>query len=569
MSLTIVNGTIQKDASSNNPFVAAGITVYPFVDINAFITGVNSNWFSVTVSNTGSISAAWNRLSLAPNVSTWYNLDPQNTYIYQITLAFVAGFYAVVNVQAQTITFQSTAVMPPVNNPPPTPSYSQVYLGHYTTIQNDTINFGLSKLKNVHDPTDDQDVSSKKYVDSNLTSALSTVASNLSAAETSITNAYTAADTALKSAVDAEIKVVSDKVDGILAGVSVDVNSLEKVAQLAQTLDAAETASLNSAVASLQSQITTNTTNITSLQTSTTNSASEFDTAKVKFSSYIDLEEGGPFNNSIKTDPATGNLVLSTPTANGSCVVNIPTNFFLTDTIGATSYSSVQFNNSIDMAGYYNAPKKIINLADGSDAHDACAYHQLSDYKTSNDAAVSSTNTALASEAFARQSQDNVLQSNITAEQTRAEAVEASIQSTLTGYATSFTSKLVNIVGDKQYGGTTTNGFETDQYGNLVVVMPNAAANSSALKMPQGVLFETDYIGVTNQFDTNAKVGFTQPIDMRSHQIKNIKDGSDAQDAVSYAQYSALQAQVLVLQGQLDAIYSYIFNTSPSVAPTR
>jgi len=89
------------------------------------------------------------------------------------------------------------------------------------------------------------------------------------------------------------------------------------------------------------------------------------------------------------------------------------------------------------------------------------------------------------------------------------------------------------------------------------------------LKMPQGVLFETDYIGVTNQFDTNAKVGFTQPIDMRSHQIKNIKDGSDAQDAVSYAQYSALQAQVLVLQGQLDAIYSYIFNTSPSVAPTR
>ena len=52
MSLTIVNGVIQTNANSNNPFVAAGVSTYPFLDINNFITGINNNWFSTSISNT-------------------------------------------------------------------------------------------------------------------------------------------------------------------------------------------------------------------------------------------------------------------------------------------------------------------------------------------------------------------------------------------------------------------------------------------------------------------------------------------------------------------------------------
>jgi hypothetical protein len=426
-------------------------------------------------------------------------------------------------------------------------TYSDVYFGHYTTLKGNTWDFGTSKLTNVAEPLVATDVSTKNYVDTNRQTQGQNLRAYADAGDLTVSNAYKAADISLKAAVDAQIAAVQSQVSGILAGADVNTDSLKEIADLAKTLNAAETATLTSAVAALQSQITSNDTDITSLKTLTTGYATEFDTAKLKYSSFIDIEDG-IFNNSIKTDPNTGNLILSTPTANGSCVVNIPTNFFLTDTIGATSYQAVQFNNAIDMAGYYKTPNKIVNLADAVDTHDATAYHQLTDYQTSNDAAVAAVVSNLGIEAFARDAADNTLQSNIDTNYSNTVKLD--------GTGPQIINSDISVLNFTANGlsafNSTVETFDLVKHNGAVVFGADA---NICLNDNEGPFLKKDgFYGwaAASRSDDVAQYGQLQ---------------SEVSRATAAEQ--ALTARVLVLEGQMAALYQYLYNSSPTVPPRR
>jgi hypothetical protein len=391
---------------------------------------------------TASTRASVQWIASALNSVTGYitsiaSLDPTGENYAEVIQYFLD--FNLATYSTTTSKFSGTSQYDPLSAvlPYQAPAYTDVYIGHYTKFKGKTVDFGGCALSSIADPVNAQDVASKKYIDDKV-SPLATASSVVSA----LTNAKSYTDSAVSTAsttLNASIANVQTQVSNILVGADTTSDTLAKVASLAQSLDSAETASLSSAVASLQGQINTKTTDITALQTLTAGYATEIDTAKIK-QAYIDIEESGPFNNSIKTDPATGNLVLSTPTANGSCVVNIPTNWFLTDTIGATSYSSVQFNNAIDMGGYYNQPKKIIHLADASDPADAMAYHQFTEYKSSNDSALATIASNLALEASRADTVENNLSSSISTESTRAQDAESDLQTAIDSLSTSLTS---------------------------------------------------------------------------------------------------------------------------------
>lgn len=132
-----------------------------------------------------------------------------------------------------------------------------------------------------------------------------------------------------------------------------------------------------------------------------------------------------------------------------------------------------------------------------------------------------------------------------------------------TSYSTEFDTALIVMptleIKDKQWG----NGLQNDSNGNLFINCPTP--NGSAIICSKDTWFQTDFIGTTSF----PNVKFINPIDLQGNAIKSIADGTSPQDAVSFSQYSALQSRVLVLEGQLAALYQYLYNSSPTVTPVR
>ena len=413
-------------------------------------------------------------------------------------------------------------------------TYSEVYLGHFATVQGDIWRFGGSKLKNICDPTDAQDVTTKSYVDTQVTNATNLVSSSLSDAVSSLTNDYETADANLSSTLSALISTQQSRIDAILASADTTDDSLSKVAALATTLNASESASLTAATASLQSQITALSTSVTT--------------------------------NSID---CTGSIQAQW--------VQCP---FFSNPVGSmTMNSQIFMNGSWDsVAEKWDPLYGIQNIKDGSDPQDVPSFHQIGDavsveslralaseeaistsltsYQTSNDATVSAIQSDLASEAFARSTAVLTLQNSIAAETSRAETFESTcVVKTPTGLQTIQSNVSTQNLScqDFNVSGIMTSNNRVNLNGAIVL----GTGGNICFNNNQGPFLLGDGSGFRSWHDA------THDDDVPSY--KQLRLEVDRAKAAE----SALAARCLVLEGQMNAIYEYFFSTSPTVPPTR
>jgi len=193
--------------------------------------------------------------------------------------------------------------------PAPAAQYTKIYLGHQATITGSVVDLGGSSLKSLAAPLDAQDAATKSFVDTSVAAASTTAATSLAAARVDLTSAFQAADTAISASVTA----VSERVDAILAGSSVSTDSLAEVAALARALDAAESASLTSAVASLTTKIEAATASITA-ESATRKSADDalrlasVVSSMIPFSAqiYADAEQPSPLPDALAATAPPG-----------------------------------------------------------------------------------------------------------------------------------------------------------------------------------------------------------------------------------------------------------------------
>ena len=420
------------------------------------------------------------------------------------------------------------------------PQYSDVYIGHKMTVKDSVVDFGGSFLRSASEPVSSSDVATKNYVDTNRQQQGSNLRAYTDNAVAVATSAFQSADLSLKTALEAEIAVVQSQVSGILAGSTVDLNSLKEIADLAKALDSAETASLTSAVAGLQSQITSNGSDISDLKTLTASYLTEIDTALIVMPT-LEIKDS-QWGNGIQND-ANGNLFINCPTPNGSAIICSKDTWFQTDYIGTTTFPAVKYIKPVDMQN--NAIK---SLPDAVDASDATAYHQLTDYQASNDAAVATVVSNLGIEAFARDSADNTLQSNIDTNYSNTVKLDGTELQTIN----SDISVLNFTVNGLSCFNSTFETFDLVKHHGAVVFGADA---NICLNDNNGPFLKSDGFhgwAAASRSDDVAQYGQLQ---------------SEISRALAAEQ--ALTARVLVLEGQISALYQYIFNSSPTVPPVR
>jgi hypothetical protein len=254
---TIVSGIIQQREASASFYIRAGPATYNFLDVRNFKTSVDQGqillqWFPfVSGLPAGSTVISGPQATWA-NTSMYAAGDPTSFNLQIVFRAFYGQFYITYSPSTSAFSIYTTPAQVIGGSTPPT-QYTKIYLGHQATISGSVVDLGGSSLKSLAAPVDSQDAATKSFVDTSVAAASTAAASALTAAKADLTTAYKAADTTLTTSIQA----VSDRVDAILAGSDVKTDTLVEIANLAKALDAAESASLTSAVASIQSKLDT------------------------------------------------------------------------------------------------------------------------------------------------------------------------------------------------------------------------------------------------------------------------------------------------------------------------
>ena len=111
----------------------------------------------------------------------------------------------------------------PAPTPAPAPSGTptDLYLGRFTTVKNDIVNFGGSKLQGVASAVNSTDAVNKANLDSAITAINATIASS-SSTDQSYTNTKVAEQ--------------ASRIDGILSGAGLTLDTLKEVSDFANTL---------------------------------------------------------------------------------------------------------------------------------------------------------------------------------------------------------------------------------------------------------------------------------------------------------------------------------------------
>jgi hypothetical protein len=314
---TIVSGIIQQRSGSTSSFIRAGYPAYPFLDIRDFKIKVDVGEIILSyIPYVQGMTTPSGPRAVWAQTSPYYAGDTGSANLYPVFSAFLQFFYIVVNVS--TGSFTITTVPNPLyvtgsggGTPAPAPAaqYTKIFLGHNATITGAVVDLGGSSLKSLAAPVDAQDSATKSYVDTSVAAASTTAASALTTAKTDLTSAFQAADTTIAASVSA----VNARVDAILAGSSVSTDSLAEVAALARALDAAESASLTSAVASLNMNIEAANASITA-ESDTRKSADDalrlasVVTSMVPFSAqiYADGEQPSPLPDALAATAPPG-----------------------------------------------------------------------------------------------------------------------------------------------------------------------------------------------------------------------------------------------------------------------
>jgi hypothetical protein len=258
---TIVSGIIQQRSASTSSFIKAGYPAYPFLDIRDFKIKVDVGEVILSyIPYVQGMTTPSGPRAVWAQTSPYYAGDTGSANLYPVFSAFMQFFYIVLNVSTGVFTITTTP-NPLYTTPTPAPAaqYTKIYLGHNATITGTVVDLGGSSLKSLAAPVDGADAATKLFVDTSVAAASTAAASALTVAKADLTTAFQAADTVITASVTA----VSERVDAILAGSSVSTDSLAEVAALARALDAAESASLTSAVASLTTKIEAATASIT------------------------------------------------------------------------------------------------------------------------------------------------------------------------------------------------------------------------------------------------------------------------------------------------------------------
>jgi len=529
MPETVISGIIQQNSTSPCTYIQAGPGTYNFLNIINFKTAVDQGQIILSYTPFVAGTSSGPRAVWA-TTSQYYAADSLASNITQVLIAFMSNAYIILNPQTGTFTIYTTAQIPPPSSNPTTPQYSKVYVGHYATVTNNVFDLGGSKLSSIAEPVNAQDATSKSYVDAKFSSASTAATTALDAAKADLTAAYTAADATLTTSVQA----VSARIDAILAGSDVSTDTLVEIANLAKALDAAESANLTSAVATIQSKLDTQAAALTA--ESATRLAVDTD---LRLSSVVPFVV--PFSASVYADAE-----LPTPLPDSLAATSVPGWYYKNSGAGKKAnwympncndltvadlkniYAVIQIINpsSIPFITGYTVPKSTGNAASWYNAkfnYDISAGSFTSGGKFALYTKTAPTNTP----GFTPMAWE---------------------------YSTAF-SKGTALPEDK--------------------ILAISIGTNSAVTVPGAVEFVLSKVGIQTPYGirehifSNADVALANAVS--SLTTLTTKEASDNAALVTQlqAEITTARANEATLTNQLNALYQYLFGTSASVSPIR
>jgi FtsZ-binding cell division protein ZapB len=519
------------------------------------------------------------------------SLTNVNSSIAKVVNNCFTGFSPNAVLQPQAVQYANTVIasipsaVSGISVTPATPTPTDLYLGRFTTVKNDVVNFGGSKLQGVASAVNLTDAVNKANLDSAISTINATIASS-SSTDQSYTNTKVAEQ--------------ASRIDGILSGAGITLDTLKEVSDFANTLHNTQAQDILTKTTTLSNSLDAEVARAT-LAEAELKKKDEFQTDVLPVVSvYADGEQPSQIPSAIKANPLFTGVdgwyyKNSTATKKANWYVPNVSSLKVSDivnlTFDATLFSSasppfIQFYTQKTATGNAGSWYKARTTYSVEDISKVSTYkdYQFSTLKANDTPLPGKTQYALTLDTVGTvgtTSPDDLILAiaigtNSSATQNSVEFVldKVRIHTSNGVFAHNFSSFTTEL-NALSYSLSSTNASLTTSLDtvatNLALEASRAStaetnlANSIADEQTRAENIETDLQNAIHNLSNDLENLTREQADQLFDEIQRAQS---AESALS-TRCDTLQQQQTVHTGQITQLYTYLFNTAPSVVPIR